>query len=49
MTLVGNGDYEGFRWKNGKWVHVNKVFNLAIPENKPPVPAPIKESKLGEN
>ncbi|MBP6431029.1 MAG: hypothetical protein KA319_04625 [Ferruginibacter sp.] len=48
-TLVGDGDYEGFTWKNGKWIHIDKVFNQATPENKPPVPVPLKESKLGEN
>jgi hypothetical protein len=48
-TLVGDGDYEGFIWKNGKWIHVDKVFNQATPENKPPVPAPLNENKLGNN
>ena len=27
-TLIGDGDYEGFKWMNGKWVHVEKVFNV---------------------
>ena len=26
-TYVGDGDYEGFKWKNGKWVHIEKIFN----------------------
>ncbi|MBZ5856234.1 hypothetical protein [Flavihumibacter profundi] len=25
-TYVPDGDFEGFRWKDGKWVHVPKVF-----------------------
>jgi hypothetical protein len=25
-TLIPDGDYEGFKWTNGKWVHIDKVF-----------------------
>jgi hypothetical protein len=28
-TLVPDGDYEGFKWENGRWVHVEKVFTTA--------------------
>lgn len=42
-TFIPDGDYEGFKWKNGKWVHVNKVFNQITPEGKEPVPNPIKD------
>lgn len=55
-TYIPDGDYEGFKWKNGKWVHVNKVFNLVTPEGKEPVPHPLKytdgnmiEDKLSDN
>lgn len=41
-TLVGDGDYEGFKWKNGKWVHVEKIFNYVTPEGQEPVPNPIR-------
>jgi len=41
-TLVGDGDYEGFKWKNGKWVHVEKIFNYVTPEGQAPVPNPIR-------
>jgi hypothetical protein len=44
-TLVGDGDYEGFKWKNGKWVHIEKVFNYVTPENKEPVPHPIRDNQ----
>ena len=37
-TLIPDGDYEGFKWNNGKWVHVEKVFNQVTPEGKEPVP-----------
>jgi hypothetical protein len=42
-TLVGDGDYEGFKWKGGKWVHVEKVFNVVTPDGQAPVPNPIRD------
>lgn len=50
-TLVGDGDYEGFKWKNGKWVHVEKVFNYVTPQGQEPVPNPIRNNDgiLDEN
>ena len=55
-TLIPDGDYEGFKWKNGKWVHINKVFTQITPEGNEPVPNPVKdaqgntdESKLKDN
>ncbi|MBL0146356.1 MAG: hypothetical protein IPP48_11950 [Chitinophagaceae bacterium] len=41
-TLVGDGDYEGFVWRNGKWIHVDKVFNQTTPMGKEPVPNPVR-------
>ncbi len=46
-TYIPDGDYEGFKWKNGKWVHVNKVFNFALKDGEAPVISPISEDKLG--
>jgi hypothetical protein len=42
-TFIPDGDYEGFKWKNGKWIHINKVFNMITPEGKEPVPNPLKD------
>jgi len=44
-TLVGDGDYDGFKWANGKWVFVNKIFKDITPEGKEPVPMPIRDAK----
>lgn len=44
-TYIPDGDYEGLRWMNGKWVHIEKVFNQITPEGKEPVPEPILDSK----
>jgi hypothetical protein len=29
-TFIPDGDYEGFKWQNGTWVHVDKVFNFKV-------------------
>ena len=50
-TLIGDGDYEGFKWRNGKWVHVEKVFNVVTPDGQAPTPNPIRDpsGNLDEN
>jgi len=54
-TYIPDGDYEGLVWRDGKWVHLNKVFTQVTPEGQEPVPDPIlddkgniDESKLGD-
>ena len=44
-TYIGDGDYEGFKWVNGKWVHVEKVYNTITPLNHEPVPNPIRDNE----
>ena len=39
-TFVPDGDYEGFEWKNGKWLHVNKVLDQKLEDGQAPVPDP---------
>ncbi|MEO6405810.1 MAG: hypothetical protein ABIY51_09400 [Ferruginibacter sp.] len=46
FTLVGDGDYEAFKWVNGKWSYLSKLYDQVTPEGKPPVPTPLNESKL---
>jgi len=50
-TLIGDGDYEGFKWNNGKWVYINKVFNEVTPEGQAPTPTPIRDEdgKIDDN
>jgi hypothetical protein len=38
-SLVPDGDYEGFKWANGQWVHVDKVFNFKLKDGEFPVDA----------
>ncbi len=44
-TYIPDGDYEGLKWKDGKWVYIEKIFNQVTPEGKEPVPQPILDSK----
>ena len=48
-TLIPDGDYEGFIWKNGQWMHINKVFTQKLEDGQAPVPMPANhiENKLG--
>ncbi len=43
-TYIPDGDYEGFKWKNGKWVHIEKVFNQITELGKEPIPMPVKDA-----
>ncbi len=44
-TLIPDGDYEGFKWTNGKWVHISKVFNQQLKDGQAPLPDPIKDDQ----
>ncbi len=36
-TFVPDGDQEGFKWQNGKWVHIDKVFTYKLKDGQAPV------------
>lgn len=44
-TYIPDGDYDGLKWKNGKWVHLSKIFTEVTPEGMEPVPHPILDAK----
>ena len=44
-TLIPDGDYEGFKWENGKWVHVDKLFNQSLKDGQAPRPQPLFDDK----
>ena len=51
-TFIPDGDSEGFKWENGKWVHIDKVFNFKVDMRgadqylgRPPVGDPILDEK----
>jgi len=43
-TYIPDGDYEGLKWTDGKWVHIQKVFNQVTPQGQEPVPEPIRDA-----
>jgi len=44
-TYIPDGDYEGLQWRNGKWVHINKVYTQKLEDGGAPVPNPIRDEK----
>ena len=45
FTLIPDGDYEGFKWQNGKWEHIDKIFNQALKDGEAPRPKPLFDDK----
>lgn len=46
-TYIPDGDYEGFKWQDGQWVHIEKVFTFKLKDGEAPVGSPVTEDKLG--
>ena len=44
-TLIPDGDQEGFKWENGKWVHIDKVFTYKLQDGQAPVGDPLLDPK----
>jgi hypothetical protein len=40
-TYIPDGDFEGFKWQDGRWVHVDKVFNTTLKDGDFPMDARI--------
>lgn len=49
-TYIPDGDFEGFKWDKGQWVHIDKVFTFALKDGQSPVEQAIrdKEGKINE-
>ena len=43
-TYIGDGDYEGLKWKDGKWVHIDKIFTQTTKEGEEPIPNPVRDA-----
>ena len=43
-SYIGDGDYEGLKWKDGKWVHIDKVFTQTTKEGDEPIPNPVRDA-----
>ena len=48
-TFVPDGDYEGFKWEDGKWQYINKVFDQKLEDGEAPIPDPIRDTKGNNN
>lgn len=48
-TYVPDGDYEAFKWKNGRWVHVTKFFNQKLKDGQFPTDATILDDAGNAN
>lgn len=44
-TLIPDGDYEGFIWKEGSWQHIEKVFTQKLEDGQAPIPTPFKDKE----
>lgn len=44
-TFIPDGDQEGYKWENGKWVHINKVFTFKLQDGQAPNEDPILDAK----
>lgn len=49
FTLVPDGDQEGFKWEDGKWVHIDKVFTFKLKDGEAPVGDPLLDPKGNRN
>jgi hypothetical protein len=47
-TYIPDGDYEGFKWKDGRWVHVEKVFTFKLQDGQAPVGVPLTDDKFSQ-
>lgn len=48
-TYVPDGDHEGYKWENGKWVHIEKVFTFKLQDGQAPVGDPLLDAKGNRN
>ncbi|MEK7225748.1 MAG: hypothetical protein AAB221_08700 [Bacteroidota bacterium] len=48
-TYVPDGDQEGFKWENGKWMHIDKVFTFKLQDGQAPVGDPLMDQKGNKN
>lgn len=48
-TFVPDGDSEGYRWENGRWVHIDKVFTFKLQDGQAPVGEPLMDFRGNKN
>ena len=48
-TFIPDGDYEGFKWEAGRWVHIDKVFDFKLKDGEFPMPDPLRDDQGNNN
>jgi hypothetical protein len=43
-TLIPDGDFEGFRWKDGQWIYVEKIFDFKLRDGQFPTENMIRDA-----
>jgi hypothetical protein len=44
-TYIPDGDYEGFKWQDGQWLHVDKVFNFKLEDGQAPADEKLRDAQ----
>lgn len=44
-TYIPDGTYEGFKWSNGQWVHVDRVFDFQLKDGQFPVDDQLRDAE----
>jgi hypothetical protein len=45
FSYVPDGDVEAFEWKNGKWLHIDKLYDFKLKDGEFPMPEPLRDDK----
>lgn len=48
-TYVPDGDYEAFKWQNGQWMHIDKLYNYKLEEGHAPLGDPLLDARGNPN
>lgn len=48
-AYIPDGDQEGFKWENGKWMHIDKVFTFKLQDGQAPIGDPLMDIKGNKN
>lgn len=44
-TWLADGSYEGFKWRDNRWVHVDKLYNEILSDGNYPRPYPVLDQR----
>ncbi|MBO9572668.1 MAG: hypothetical protein J7497_10755 [Chitinophagaceae bacterium] len=44
-TYIPDGSYEGFKWVNGQWVHVDRIFDFKLQDGQFPVDNKLRDDQ----